>query len=294
MKKLYIISGHGAGDCGAVGNGFQEAERVRALATKIKEYGGDGVILADFNINSYKSNIIGKGLVPKDCLILELHIDCSKNTEAKGGHVIINANFKPDKYDEALAKMISTMFPGRAKTIVGRIDLANVRRAAECGYNYRLLECCFISNADDIKRFNTNMDELAKNILNCFDISVKQDLTVTTKPTTSTAANPKKDNTVLEWQKAAMADGFKFAKFGADGKWGSECEGVAKQAICKKRLIYKYKNLTKIIQKAVGVAADGLFGNGTKNAVIAYQRKHGLVADGCVGLNTWKKILGVK
>lgn len=100
-------------------------------------------------------------------------------------------------------------------------------------------------------------------------------------------------NIVKAWQSAAIADGFKFPKFGADGMWGSECEEVAKKAVCKKRLIYKYKNLTKIIQTAVGVDADGKFGSGTKKAVIEYQKKNGLFADGEVGLNTWKMILGV-
>ena len=100
--------------------------------------------------------------------------------------------------------------------------------------------------------------------------------------------------TVLEWQNAAMADGFKFHKYGADGQWGSECEGVAKKAICKKQIVgYKNKNLTKIVQKSVGVDADGLFGNNTKNAVITYQKNNGLTADGIVGINTWKHILGV-
>jgi len=102
-----------------------------------------------------------------------------------------------------------------------------------------------------------------------------------------------KTNKVKEWQNAAIKDGYKFPKYGADGDWGSECESVAKKAICKKRLTYTNKNLTKIVQKAVGVTADGLFGNATRNAVIAYQKKNGLVADGAVGLNTWKKILGV-
>lgn len=101
-------------------------------------------------------------------------------------------------------------------------------------------------------------------------------------------------NVVLEWQKAAIADGFKFAKYGADGEWGAECEGVATKAICKKRLTYTYKNLTRIVQKAVGTTVDGLFGNNTKNAVIQYQKNNGLVADGEVGINTWKKILGIK
>ena len=100
------------------------------------------------------------------------------------------------------------------------------------------------------------------------------------------------ENSIAQWQKAAIADGFKFAS-GADGIWGKECEAVAKKAICKKHLTYKYKNLTKIVQNAVGVNPDGKFGNDTKNAVIAYQKKMGLTADGEVGLNTWKKILGI-
>ena len=98
--------------------------------------------------------------------------------------------------------------------------------------------------------------------------------------------------TVLQWQKAAIADGFKLAS-GADGKWGKECEAVAKQAICKRRTTYKYKNLTKLVQKAVGVKVDGKFGKDTEAAVKNMQKLMGLAADGCVGLNTWKRILGV-
>ena len=174
MSKLYVIAGHGAGDPGACSNGCQEAERVRALAQKIKDFGGDNVDLCDFSLNSYRSNIIGKKQVPTGSKILELHMDSSSSANAKGGHVIINAKYQPDKYDTALAKMISEMFPGRSKTINGRTDLANVRRASENGYNYRLLECCFISNPDDIKKFNNNIDELAKKILACFDIEISE------------------------------------------------------------------------------------------------------------------------
>lgn len=98
---------------------------------------------------------------------------------------------------------------------------------------------------------------------------------------------------VLEWQKAAIADGFKFPKYGADGKWGAECEAVAKQALVKRRSAYLYKSLTKIVQKVVGATADGLCGPATDAAIKQYQKDHGLAVDGIVGLNTWKKILGV-
>lgn len=101
-------------------------------------------------------------------------------------------------------------------------------------------------------------------------------------------------NAVKEWQLSAIADGFKFAKYGADGKWGSECVTVAKKAVCKKRLTYKYKNLTKIVQRAVGVTVDGKFGKDTHNAVVKWQKLVGLKADGCVGVESWQKLLGVK
>ena len=101
-------------------------------------------------------------------------------------------------------------------------------------------------------------------------------------------------NIIKEWQLAAIADGFKFSKYGADGKWGSECLSVAKKAVCKKRITYRYKNLTKIVQRSVGVKVDGKFGKDTKNAVIKWQKLVGLKADGCVGPESWMKLLGVK
>ena len=51
MSKLFVICGHGAGDPGACGNGYQEAERVRALGKRIKELGGNNVMLGDVNRN---------------------------------------------------------------------------------------------------------------------------------------------------------------------------------------------------------------------------------------------------
>lgn len=100
--------------------------------------------------------------------------------------------------------------------------------------------------------------------------------------------------TVKEWQNAAIFDGFKFPKYGPDGKWGKECEGVAAAAVVKKRIVYKYKNLTKIVQRVVGAKVDGKCGKDTEAAIKKYQKAQGLAADGAVGLNTWKKILKIK
>ena len=99
--------------------------------------------------------------------------------------------------------------------------------------------------------------------------------------------------TVKEWQLAAIADGFRFPKYGADGEWGEECASVARKAVVKRRLVYRYKNLTRLVQKALGIEVDGKCGKETKAAIIAFQNKHGLEPDGEVGLNTWMEILGV-
>ena len=84
--------------------------------------------------------------------------------------MIIKAGLKADKYDKALAKFISGMFAGRSVTLSERSDLANPKRAHAKGYNYRLIECCFISNTENITKFNREIDDVAKGILKCFDL----------------------------------------------------------------------------------------------------------------------------
>ena len=105
--------------------------------------------------------------------------------------------------------------------------------------------------------------------------------------------NTNKENLILSFQKAAYADGFDFPKYGCDGKYGKETEEVMKKCIVKKRLLYTNKNTTKLVQKILGIKADGLCGNNTKNAIMSFQDKNNLEVDGCVGLNTWKKLLKI-
>lgn len=99
--------------------------------------------------------------------------------------------------------------------------------------------------------------------------------------------------TVLEFQKAVLADGFVLPQYGADGYWGRESEAAAKAAITKKETPTKYHNRTELIQRVVGAGVDGWFGTETTRLVKAWQKANGLVADGVVGVKTWKKMLGI-
>ena len=167
---LFIIAGHGAGDPGACGNGYQEAERVRALAMRIGELGGSNVTVADMSRDWYADNGISTLNIPKDYQIVELHMD-SGPAAARGGHVIIKSGFSPDAYDNALAAVLKEILPGRAELIVKHDDLANPKRAAVKGYPYRLLECGFITNTTDVNIFNSRMDDIARGILGAFGIN---------------------------------------------------------------------------------------------------------------------------
>lgn len=168
MAKLFVICGHGAGDPGADGYGYNEAERVRALAARMKAIGGNEVEIGDTSRNWYADG--GLNTLKVSCPVIELHMDCASATSARGGHVIISDRFEPDGYDRALASFITGMFPGRSDDIVKRGNLANVNRAANRGINYRLIECCFISNENDLKLFNKEIDAVAAGILKAFGI----------------------------------------------------------------------------------------------------------------------------
>ena len=58
-------------------------------------------------------------------------------------------------------------------------------------------------------------------------------------------------------------------------------------------------NITKLLQvKLVSLGyntngVDGIFGSGTEKAVISFQKSNGLVVDGIVGKNTWRKLINI-
>ena len=101
------------------------------------------------------------------------------------------------------------------------------------------------------------------------------------------------ENLVLAFQAAAIADGYAFPRYGADGRWGGECESVATRCVVKKRLPYTNRHATALVQRLLGVEADGKCGSQTDDAIRAFQRDQGLAADGVVGLLTWRALLGV-
>ena len=126
---------------------------------------------------------------------------------SKNIHINIKKGIKADKYDKKIAKFITGMFPGRSASIVGRNDLANINRAALRGINYRLIECCFISNKNDVKKFNDNIDKIAKGLIECAGLKIIE----------SDKSDKKEDSTKKESKKSITT----IAKEVINGKWGN-------------------------------------------------------------------------
>ncbi len=223
---------------------------------------------------------------------LSIHHNAGVNGGTGGGletYVYTKASTETKAWQEELYRVL-IKHTGLKGNRADGTRAKNLHECRESNMPCVLVECGFMDSKTDVPIILTY--KFAEQVADaCVEVIVRQ---AKLKKKTTKAEEPKKENKVLAWQKAAIKDGFKFEKNGANGKWSKECEAVAKEAVCKKRITYKYQNLTKIVQNAVGVVGDGKFGADTKKAVIKYQKKHGLTQDGAVGLNTWKKILGVK
>lgn len=241
--KLFVICGHGAGDPGACANGYEEAERVRVLGKKIKELGGNNVMLGDVNRNFYEDDGIEKLTISKDYQIIELHMD-KASASARGAHIIIWHEFKPDDYDNALASFLCGLFPGRSTKIAKRSDLANPARAAAKDYGYRLAECGFISNKEDLEIFNNNIEKIAKGILEAFGISASG-ASSSSKPS---AGKPSSGSSTSSNKKTIS----QIAKEVINGEWGN---GDTR----KKKLEaagYDYDAVQKEVNKQLGVSTS--------------------------------------
>lgn len=322
-RHLYVIAGHGNGDPGATGNGYKEAERVRVLAQRIADLGGEYVHLHPFSDNAYASGAISRLSIPRDWSIVELHMDAAASS-ARGAHVIIKSGFDPDQYDIALAKFLSGMFPGRSSSIVARGNLANVNRAAARGYNYRLTENGFITNAGDVSTFNANIDAIARGYLAAFGIAangapantiVQAENKVEKVEKVATGnvlirqgqkwlndeygLNIAEDGIFGKETKAAMVKALQHelnmqfdANLAVDGIFGPKtraaCVNVRKGA---------QGNITRVLQLALichGYSKggfDGIFGSGTESAVEMFQASKRLAKDGIAGKNTFSALL---
>ena len=113
--KLFVIAGHGAGDPGACANGYEEAERVRALAARIKAFGGDAVEVADTSRNWYADNGISSRHARQGLGGYRAASGQRGPFRARRARDLSTAAIRQSQYGKALAEFIGGLLPGPCK-----------------------------------------------------------------------------------------------------------------------------------------------------------------------------------
>lgn len=170
--KILVIAGHGAGDCGAVGNGFREVDLTRELAVYAVSALNTlaDTVLYDVNRNCYrdiKNNENGaKELLKSVDFVLEIHLNSHANKSAQGVEVLCK---RDSVFSRTLEEKVANCgFTRRGVKL--RKDLLNMNYCDKIDKPYVLLECGFITNYHDVTVFKNSQEKIAQAIAQTFKV----------------------------------------------------------------------------------------------------------------------------
>lgn len=164
-KHILIEIGH-ARMTGASAHGLHEHEEMEAFAPVLAEElekRGFRTSVLDYPELSNEEDLVAtvkeaNRLRPD--FILSLHLDCSDNASAHGGHVCYTSA-KGESMARCIAGYLCDLLPGRAEQVVKRSGLYVLRKTHAPAV---LIECCFISHEEDMAVFHRHMRMVAKAI----------------------------------------------------------------------------------------------------------------------------------
>ena len=140
------------------------------------------------------------------------------------------------------------------------------------------------SGSGSVKGYNGQID--LNNFSNAIELNSK--VTVNTNVATTNKANKIVFNTHLRDFQSAYNKSYN-KNILVDGLWGVQSNNAVNSVILKQ---FMSNDLVGWVQIRIGkCSVDGIFGPVTKQAVMEYQKSHGLAVDGIVGPNTLKTIL---
>jgi N-acetylmuramoyl-L-alanine amidase len=169
--KILLISGHGAGDPGASGNGYKEADLTRELVNLIASKLNKCAIvdIYDQKRNAYKDVQVGKFKPGKYEYVLEVHFNAF-NGKGHGTEIYVTTREKGITVEQAIMKNMSKFFTLRDNDSifdgVKRENFSVINKCKNLGMSGALLETCFIDNKADMKVYQDHKNEIAEAIVN--------------------------------------------------------------------------------------------------------------------------------
>lgn len=175
--KVFPSAGHHDKDPGAIANGYKEAELTKELRNLItdefKKANHSFITDYDWETNRQYQNRIKPG---PNSVVLDIHFNAVSNKNISGTEAFISskANVHSEGFASDLVHVTSYLLkiPNRGvkrenESQHNRIGILNTKAGIACLY-----EVCFMSNPDDMKKYQDNKVQLAKAIA---DISMKYD-----------------------------------------------------------------------------------------------------------------------
>lgn len=229
---IFIFDGHGEGDCGAVGNGKQEHTEAKRFNDKVCEY------LKPTGLSIHRSN--GKNNY-KNCLLagntyrykfgITTHLNSSTNTTATGIEALVPAKEKSFNLETNILSRVSKEIGLQNRGIKSRDYNTNtwykrsngqalnfkdwfkeIREAWNNGISLTILELAFISNASDMKLFDSKFDAFA--FIVAEEIARACDKTITKPSTSSSTSTGTNTGTSTKGLHRVKADGKQIGSYG--------------------------------------------------------------------------------
>ena len=185
MKRIVIDPGHGGQDSGAVGGGLRESDVVLSIAYKVREilkHSFDVYMTRDsdnfvsLNYRSSYANNLGDVAA-----FVSIHCNAASNTSATGWEIFTS---KGNTGADALAASIGKRYAARFTIPARGLKEANFSVLQHTNMPAVLVECCFLSNAEEAKWISNDeiqqqhAEAIADGILDHFGLDNKTALTL--------------------------------------------------------------------------------------------------------------------
>lgn len=190
--NILLISGHGAGDPGAVstynGTTYKEADEARRITSALKKAleGVCNVTVYPTSRNAFKDHKTGIlseiAKFSKYDYVLEIHFNASKagqmDGKTKGVECYVTSSEKSITVEKKICRYISDA--GLTNRNVKRYNWSVISSARHHGTSSALLEVCFIDDPDDMKVYTKNFDSIidgiAKGIIEGFNLAKAEEV----------------------------------------------------------------------------------------------------------------------
>lgn len=292
MARICIDLGHGVGQDRGASSKYIDEETIidnvgGLVINKLKELGHTVIEVRPNQANSVSDSLV-KRVQKANSNNADLYVSIHANAGGgKGTEVYTYQGKEVEQARAVLNNLCGLGFINRG------IKGSNLYVTHYSNMTSMLIEICFIDTQSDVELYksignNKIADAIVKGLVG--ETSTVSNISRPVEIKTNTTSYRAYDIAILQEELNSQCK----ANLVVDNIAGPKTLNA-----CIMVRIGARGNITRWIQNKLNAlgyncgAVDGIFGNGTKQAVMKLQQARGLSVDGIVGNNTWKALLGM-